>query len=467
MYGKILLIVCLLLQGCTNAPQRRLASAEKQLSTDGETTMLYHSVLYYPDELSLRFDGYLIGVEKSPRDLVSTPQSVKVSPPSEKTLKTSTDALLNQPKLLYISHILREQAQPQSAENHTCALYNLYQRLEPAQSQLVEPCAEQNMLPMAVTQRRCQDKEVCGYDDSWDALKLLKQSMIQRLVTQANTGKPYSDIVVIVMGWNTVQEEAIRNFNSIMLNVKRSAPADFNPLVIGVTWPSQWSSSWIEPIYRLTSFPTKAGDADELGLSWLGVLIQQTLPEVKAALPQAQQAQLTTSLIGHSFGSRASNVAACFGPAIYQDHYQPPTAGIDNLINLQGAFKLTQLTDNATSTSATVFCPLVKQVALTASINDQAMSKAPGGGYAGDARSYADTCSNTNTLIRCAFADHHGNLFGVSGSARSNITYIEASSLISENAYLSGGGAHSDIYRKEHGRLIYQLMRQGKTPPLD
>lgn len=95
------------------------------------------------------------------------------------------------------------------------------------------------------------------------------------------------------------------------------------------------------------------------------------------------------------------------------------------------------------------------------------MNKAPGGGYAGDARSYAEICSNTNTLIRCAFADHHGNLFGVSGPARSNITYIEASSLISENAYLSGGGAHSDIYRKEHGRLIYQLMRQGKTPPLD
>ena len=34
---------------------------------------------------------------------------------------------------------------------------------------------------------------------------------------------------------------------------------------------------------------TAAGDADELGLSWLGVLIQQTLPEVKAASSPAKE----------------------------------------------------------------------------------------------------------------------------------------------------------------------------------
>ncbi|EOV8180916.1 hypothetical protein ACOIQQ_005466, partial [Raoultella planticola] len=40
---------------------------------------------------------------------------------------------------------------------------------------------------------------------------------------------------------------------------------DFRPLVIGITWPSYWSTGLV----NVVSYPNKANDADELGLIWL------------------------------------------------------------------------------------------------------------------------------------------------------------------------------------------------------
>ena len=57
----------------------------------------------------------------------------------------------------------------------------------------------------------------------------------------------------------------------------------------------------------------------------------------------------------------------------------------------------------------------------------------------------------------CAIARRNGEVEGRQ-SATSHIYYLDASELISENAYGTGGGTHSDIYRFEHGRLVYAAV---------
>jgi len=68
--------------------------------------------------------------------------------------------------------------------------------------------------------------------------------------------------------------------------------------------------------------------------------------------------------------------------------------------------------------------------------------------------------------LSCVRAGRSGNITDEAGSPVSvsdfkHLVYINADELVYQNAYLSGGGAHSDIYRKEHGALIWRLISAG------
>ncbi|MCI5147537.1 MAG: hypothetical protein D3923_18880, partial [Candidatus Electrothrix sp. AR3] len=70
-----LCISLFLLSSCASSskPQRILEPQEKVLDTDGTTRMLFHSALYYPAEISLNFPGFILGIEKSPVDIITRP----------------------------------------------------------------------------------------------------------------------------------------------------------------------------------------------------------------------------------------------------------------------------------------------------------------------------------------------------------------------------------------------------------
>jgi hypothetical protein len=440
---ELAVLSLLLLAGCGTVPERRLEPVERVLKTDGTTTMLFHSSLYYPTELSLRFDGYLIGIEKSPRDVISSPCEVNVMPIlAAKLTEEAAKKKIVDSKLLYISHIIENKSERGGIDN--CTIYNAYNQVGHSSiKQLTPPCSEALSAPIPVKS---------AFKNSWRALDQLESAMRQRMRQRIANGK-YTDIVVITMGWNTVQEEAIRNFNSIVTNLKASAGPNFNPLVLGVTWPSQWESDWFNPIYKFFSFPVKSADADELGLTWLGVLLHKTIPGIQSNLP--------VTVIGHSFGSRASSVAACIGPAIYENSGKAELAKIDNLVNLQGAFLSSRLFGEKDQKDRGMYypngCKNVTNIVLTSSVHDTAMNSAIWGIYAGDERSYKRHCTQ-DASINCVHADAQGNICYITKQPTSNITYVNANELIRENAYLSGGGAHSDIYRKEHGVLINKLI---------
>ncbi len=446
----LLSMLAVFLSGCAQIPKRALHNPESALRTDGPTTMLFHSVLYYPGAISLNFPGYIVGIEKSPVEIVTDKGDIKVSgKPADGLDKEGAYKEIVDKKILYVSHVIRDINAPYGIGN--CYLYNAY--VQPGDNeteQLVPPC------PGLVYSDPVCPKE--AYKKSWEALDILKTSVKEEL----ETGE-YTHVVILTLGWNTVQEEAIRNFKTIIKYIKAAADSrghEFKPLFIGVTWPSQWQSSWFGPLVKALSFSVKANDADELGLTWLGVLLQDTLPKAMKGLENPP----TVVVIGHSFGARASSVAACVGPVIQRDGMSinggPERPRLKTiLINLEGAFFIRRLlgTEHDRGLFFHDQCATVSRVFLTSSKYDFAMDAMFLGPYAGNYKSYDRYCKNGSTKdISCVHADKDGEI--VEKEPFKHLVYINADRLIYQNAYLSGGGAHSDIYRPEHGVLLWNLI---------
>lgn len=436
------------------AAERQLESAEKLLNTDGSITMQFHSALYYPNEISLQHDGFLIGVEKSNTDLISEKDDLRMRPAFNAGLKDerASKKFLKDPKILFISHILSR------ADGKTCDLYNAYRSLSSsASNEFDSSCA---------TPTKSLGSAKRAYDESWSALDTLKERFVAALSTGA-----YDDIVVMTMGWNTPQDEAIRNINTLTRNLitamRETGKYSYKPLVIGVTWPSQWTSSWVDPAVRVVSFPTKAEDADQLGLTWLGVLLHETIPDAQ----EVAGSKLNVIAIGHSFGSRAMSTAVCVGPAIFNTDPKRALVKIPLVINLEGAFEVKRLFgESEKGLSYPKQCANAGKYVMSASRFDKAVGYAKWGAYMGEASTYKTTCGKEPRAsdLDCIVANSEGG--NVSSSKR--LVYILADELIYENAYMTGGGAHSDIFRKEHGVMLANIIRSAnpsrvlRAPPV-
>ncbi len=452
---RLLTANTILLSGCfSDGAPRLLESAEKELGTDGPITMHYHSAVYYPDEIALQGGGYIVGIEKGDPDNILQPDENLTFEQPNSTDKTVRDqqAAVHEGKIMFVSHIIRNQ--PPGSPERNCTLFDAYYR--PAVT--APPVRDCTAFPKHPPKIASKD----AYSSGWKGMALLQQALSVDIKSHS-----YTHIIVVVMGWNTVQEEAIRNINSIIRGIKHASegtPGAFKPLVIGVTWPSQWNSPWLDPIYKLTSFGTKAKDADEVGLTWLGVLLGNTIPQANTD----PKGSLPVIAIGHSFGARAATTAACDGPVISDGSgSRSSKQTVDLLINYQGAFLTDRLLDKGPDGALRDKCPRARSIALTSSKNDTAVKRALWGIYAGSEESFLEYCSVPSTLINCVKASATGQTTPPPTSGR-RVTYINSDALITYNAFYTGGGAHSDIYRDEQGVLSWSLIKalSGKSSSL-
>lgn len=442
-------INAIVLSGCFSEATRTLEPAEKELGTAGTITMHYHSALYYPEEIALRSGGYLVGIEKGePENILQTGEKIMFKNPdaTDKALKNKQEAV-QAGKIMFVSHIVLDQ--PPGSVKRNCFLYNAYYRPK-LETPPISHCTD---APEPLTSVPARD----AYRSSWQAMETMQYSLSRDIASHS-----YTHILVVVMGWNTVQEEAVRNVNSIVRGIRHASENDsvkFNPIVIGVTWPSQWNSPWLDPIYKLASFDTKARDADEVGLTWLGVLLEKTIPQAK----KSAGGNLPVVVLGHSFGARAASTAACAGPVIAEGA-EPQTYAkqpVDLLINYQGAFLISRLLGESTDGGFSLGegCPRVKYITLTSSKNDTAVKTAFWGIYAGNDTSFKKYCTQPIFNINCVTATPQGGIT-TARPASQKITYINSDDLITYNAFYTGGGAHSDIYRDEHGALSWSLIKE-------
>jgi hypothetical protein len=127
---------------------------EKNLAIDGVYERQFHTALYFPKGESLHYPGYLVGIEKSPRDVVGGPTTANrfaypdadyiVADKARWPAKTTSDILKlyeDHRKALFLSHIVRygaplvaKKGSESSALIDQCFVYNSFESQFPGDS---------------------------------------------------------------------------------------------------------------------------------------------------------------------------------------------------------------------------------------------------------------------------------------------------------------------------------------------
>ena|GEM_PF-1431115 len=514
---------------------------ENWLKTDHRK---FHHILHYPRGTALHFPGYIVGIEKADQDDVGGPKlhpdllnGTDQDDGAEVRRKISRD-----PKTQLITHVVAYRRNDNDAKRYavfgdrikSCVVYSAippHGGLEAVTADYLNPSVAPPKTDSAHgIFEYCKEEngrvELPGtasgpFENGWRGVARLRQALVEDLARESGSGG-YSHILVFIMGWNTVQAEAVRNFNSMIghlldevearrLAIKcqdRSKDVDavcrFKPLFVGVTWPSDWEISPMLPVapafVRGISFPNKASDAKEVGMMWLRALLEKAVLPARAAVFQNRSDQPRLMIIGHSFGARAAVAGTLFPPALDMENgLAAELRGSwdfrlgDRLIGLQGAYRIDELFIDPDKPEKGLKEKISKsglRVFMTTSEFDKAVDTAFWGTYAGQAKAFDKVCAGAGAkayepFVGCRLADY----WSVSGRtpdrlgygfqrctpvsptrlrkkpslAEQNgekklITFVDASAVINCRAAFTGGGSHSDIYRRESARLLWDLM---------
>jgi hypothetical protein len=538
-----------------------LSEQEREFSIESENLVQFHTVLYYPKGEALHYPGYVLALEKSPRMDIDSADIKFVHPDAtylreesnsifaHNTRETIEEFQKRDRNSLFISHIIKYD-KPAAKDVTTtlidqCFLYNAFEASDPVDGarewefrKVKQMHKEKVLTAHGIAWRRCplyppelapaddaqgdrikstRSSETAAYLSNLEILQSQYQSASPRNYIYANgldglkklecgmashmREERYSHIVIIVMGWNTSQDEAIRNFNDIIGNMVEAARNEtdsplFRPLVIGVTWPSMWTNGFI----NLLSYPKKAKDADEVGLVWLNIVVNQTIPQLLQQMNPDPRLAPKVVLIGHSFGARAAMRAVFSGPLLapeYSKEKAMPAPKVDLAVALQGAVSINRF-DPQRSLEGAPYRDFRKlkntKIVLTAAHGDSATSMPfwyrPTGAAAtwddkcgGDAPAPGFECMKTvkpgnredegakgnpqrDTFDLCD-ANKGGVCNAVLPPINGNLLYIDTSEVVTAyNSPGTGGGAHSDIYRLPMGSLLWKLTKAYAPNPL-
>jgi hypothetical protein len=482
----------------TMSRYRRLV--EYRLGTREWNAMTFHRMADEPFGLAYRFPGYLIGVEQANRYLINVPKGDNVTQAGKKV--SGIASLLNDRRRTFVSHIFefgdrdpgtRDSAAaeapkaPNSEMVGTKEIYNIYESTE----------------------------YKTAFKRGFEALDTLRSRLSEKLLStngkppkdkrDNTTSKPgaYSHILVYCMGWNTDQQESIRNYNSLMGFLAQAAEqhgddSTFRPLVIGLSWPSEWS------FLKGLSYLTKAGDADETGLVWGSYLLKKVLKPLKV------EYGLPLVVVGHSFGVRVLTRAVASNPdwvkgADRGEPYVDESASdtlkeIDLFVGLQGAVSANRFVETGALTSGWVegspyarLPGMATRFILTWAEGDKANPIAAyvtGAHHVGGRFGNEFCLQHKETFWPVLYAgkeakplqknarkqkaggdtvawpyNESGRLFDPDSGWKDlpvamdrKIITMDVSSIVKYQPYGKGGGAHSDIYTPEIGRFLWNSI---------
>jgi len=241
-------------------------------------------------------------------------------------------------------------------------------------------------------------------DCSFKGLDHLENTLTSELNRKTQIGTPYTHVILLSTGWHNRQEHSVSHFNKFFGNFDKSGEKeDFNPLYIGITWPSDWNIKFV-------SYINKKSDADEIGLIWANYLINKTIPTAIENTNVNSKPKFVA--IGHSFGARV--VATGVSSKSYITSYKP-LEPLDTLILKQPAFSRSRLAEHKEMQGYSNFNYYANldlnadKIIVTASRRDNylgngiAFWSGGGTGHAGTARSYKKTRK---------FVDRHPETWG-------------------------------------------------------
>lgn len=302
-----------------------------------------------------------------------------------------------------------------------------------------------------------------AYVAGLDSLKLL-QPLVKRSLSDAR----HTHVFVIAMGWANDQEESVMRIRMLTDNIVNAARANgdkrFNPLVVGITWPSQWfaraDSNWRRNGGHLGSYYNKARDADTVGLLIGNKVVNEHLGAVVPG-------DMPIVLLGHSFGARLISRTA------YSSDLLIPGGArrADLLISLQPAYSLRRFVPGDSNEGAPYVVSSPIRHFITASGEDNAnpmafWSRHGGGGKAIEYATVLDANSIPKRFTLVKWDKGLGKLDGPPFDRRVP-TLIDAGDIVKENSTDAIGNTvsgHNDVFDQDMGDLVYYLIRANTRP---
>ncbi len=427
------LFLCTLLTNTLYAIETESSVIQFKIGTNVNIDSSFHQILARKQHIGLLYPGYIVGIEKAFRSSIGMVDSYQLDSKIEikdenPVSKLHLAGILNDPKRLFVSHIVRyeknKQYKPRGSRLNLNIIYSVYQQLQINQI-----------------------KPIQVYNNSW-----LELDKLEEVIGQDVKKEKYSHVFVFVMGWNADQNKAIYRINKIMASLLRHKKyirgGRFKPLVVGVTWPSKW------PIYGI-SFFNKANDADELGLTWLNYLVNKVLLSVK------QKYNTKIVLLGHSFGARS------ISRALFSSHLIPSmkkkSSKVDLFVALQGAFSVNRFFKNRGNEGLAYIDvnKYIGKICLTWSKHDYALPIAKyfaNVNFVGSRYGYRYArANNPKNLFEFAKADSFERNRKINSD---KIMYINANSIIRKNKRKIIGSAHSEIFSQATGLMLAHLIVQ-------
>ncbi len=349
-------LISLVLIGCQISPGNALAEEEERLETGGDLSK-YHDLVREPYSVGLSHEGFIIGIEKSPKDKIGykfpdidvtrfREWDTRDDPQGGQYIEARNAhfrRVTGDRKSVFVSHILAYGFDRQGTVRFdVCPLYSVYKASGFADEPGHPGCPANGQADTSKT----TDAEPY-YEDGWSALDRLYEAIKARLDRALDQARPaYTHILVASMGWNNDQVESVRRYNALLGNIIAQARLEgtpegqeFNPLVIGLTWPSVWGGdsffNTINLITHLVSYPNKADDADEIGYTIANYLVNDIVYRLKSD----PKYELKIVLVGHSLGARILS-RAMFSAHLLKAGPNPTGDATDLFVGLQGAFSV-------------------------------------------------------------------------------------------------------------------------------
>lgn len=410
-----------------------------------ETKILFHNLLFQRHFLSLPFHGYLIGIEGAGDPFVS-----------------------------HIGKFHRPQKNRVFGWS-TCFLYNAYFAGDSKCDNLDNSGGERN-----------------AKDIGFMPINRLSKEINDVINKSKGRNERITHILVFSTGYNTTQWESLANYHDLYLNLNNASQPfwhplcenrivklfiqcrDFNPLFIGISWRS-FSAVWERSAALITDFPWATTRADKIGKALAITLLKKVL------LPLKREHGIPIILIGHSLGAKILSQAA-YSVTSDDDEPLPP---IDLLVGLQGAFTMGR------------YAPehfyhrnkrRVKTAIFTTSEHDKILNKLNGIFYEETKNPLKkmvyfvtkpltafmrktlyltigselarDTAKNYPDLYSLAMADADGKLEKLDKCGDGKPVLVNADHLINRDPLGGPGGAHSDVYRKEMGTFLWNVIQK-------
>ena len=452
--------------------QTRLTDAEERVGTANKGDWLLHRIPEEPYGLGLFVPGYILGFEKASREKkfglckpatkgdrgwadagVRRPTRVDglEGVPKEKReelLERRNDNVagwLSDGQHAFLTHIVRYEYRADIGQGAIWPdlIYNAYTEEWPCRAG--ERCRELHTKGLGLLEGR-------------EPLPQRSETLSEAVARDA---KAATHILVYAMGWNTDQQESLRNFNSLIGTLLKAAGtgSGFKPLVIGITWDSLAGKGLVRPF----TYPFKANDADEIGTVWVSRVLWDVLAPLKRRVNPPK-----IVVIGHSFGARALT------QGMYSKPYLPTAGGeskevVDLALMLQGAFSVNRFLPHHGREGAPYAArgTAARKIALTWSIDDKANPKAlyfSRAKMAGGKPGFDRAAENPAVFELRRWGEGgwvgSGPEVGLGERGPDKVLMIDASQVVRYETHRKGGKAHSDIYHDDVARLTWDLIRK-------